>query len=128
MNTSCGSLDHWLYLHKTYEALSNPYTLDSVPAVAPTCHDDPVVLDEDDKNIVSALDEDNNNKHVRNIENENNEPPSQRSKMKNSTQLQMTSWVLTTSEPSLNQEYRKSVVHKIKTGKIESKTELKTGK
>ena len=38
----------------------------------------------------------------------------------------MTSWVLTTNEPSLNQEYTKSVVHKIKTEKTESKNLLKT--
>ena len=67
MNKSCGSFNHWLYLHKTDEVLSNPYTLDSVPAVAPTCNDDPVVLYEDDKNAVYALDKDNNNKHVRKI-------------------------------------------------------------
>ena len=38
----------------------------------------------------------------------------------------MTSWVLTTSEPSLNQESTKSVVHNIKTEKTKSKTALKT--
>ena len=69
MSTSCSSLNHWMYLNKTYEVLSNPYTLDSGPAVAPTFHDCPVVLDEDDNNTVSTLDEDNNNKHVRKIKN-----------------------------------------------------------
>ena len=69
MNTSCGYLNHWLYLHNTYEVLSNPYTLGSGPIAAPTCHDSPVVLDEDDNNKVSTLVEDSNNKHVRKIEN-----------------------------------------------------------
>ena len=72
MNTSCCSLNHWLYLHQTDEVLSNPYNLDSGPAVAPTCHDGPVVLYEYDNNIVSSLDEYDNNKDVRKIENENN--------------------------------------------------------
>ena len=85
MNTSCGSLNHWLYLHKTNEVLSNPYTIDSVTAVATTWNDEPVVIYEDDNNTFSTLDEDNNNKHVINIENENNEPPNQRRKLKNET-------------------------------------------
>ena len=38
----------------------------------------------------------------------------------------MTSWVLTTNEPSLNQESTESVVHKIKTEKTESKNAMKT--
>ena len=101
--TCCGSLNHWLYLHKIDEVISNPYTLDSGPVVAPNCHDDPVVLDEYNNNTVSTLDEYYNNNHVRKIENENNEPPTQRSKLKKNIQLQMTYWVLTTSEPSLNQ-------------------------
>ena len=37
----------------------------------------------------------------------------------------MTSWVITTSEPLLNQVYTKSLVHKIKTEKTENKTALK---
>ena len=73
-----------------------------------------------------VLDEDNNKKKVRNIENENNEPPTKHRKLNKNTQLQMESWVLTTSEPSFNQESTKSVVHKIKTEKTESKTALKT--
>ena len=58
-----------MYLHKTDKVLWNPYTLDSRPAVAPTCHDKPVLLDEDDNNTVSTLDEDNNNNHVIKIDN-----------------------------------------------------------
>ena len=75
MNTSCGSLNHWVYLHNTDEVLSNLYTIDSEPEVAPTCNDDPVVLDEDDNNTVYTLHENNNNKHVIKIENENNYHP-----------------------------------------------------
>ena len=67
--TCCGSLNHWLYLHKIDEVISNPYTLDSGPVVAPNCHDDPVVLDEYNNNTVSTLDEYYNNNHVRKIEN-----------------------------------------------------------
>ena len=74
MNTSCGYLNHWLYIHKIDEVLSNPYTLDSGLELAPTCHDEPVVLDEDDNNTVYKLDEYNNNKHVRKILNENKKP------------------------------------------------------
>ena len=69
MNTSFGSLNHWLYLHNTDEVLSNPYTIDSGTAIATTCHDETVVLYEDDKNTVSTSGEDNNNKHLRKIEN-----------------------------------------------------------
>ena len=72
MNTSSGSLNNWIYLHKTDKVLSKPYTLDSGPAVAPTFQDEPVVIYEDDNSTVSTLDEDNNNKHVIKIENENN--------------------------------------------------------
>ena len=90
MNTSCGYFNHWLYPHKTYEVLSNPYTLDSGPAVAPTFHDYSVVIDKDDNNTVSTLEKYNNNKHVRNIENENYNPPTQHRKLKKNTQPQMT--------------------------------------
>ena len=107
MNTSCGYFNHWLYPHKTYEVLSKPYTLDSGPAVAPNCNDGPVVLDEYDNNKVYTLDEGNNKKHMRNIENENNEPPTKSRKLKNNTQPQIKSWVLTTRELSLNQEFYK---------------------
>ena len=69
MNTSCGCLNHWMYLHKADEVLSNQYTLDSGPEVAPTNNDDSFVLDEDDNNTVSTLDKDNNDKHVKEIEN-----------------------------------------------------------
>ena len=85
MNTRCGSLNHWMYLHNTDEVLSNPYTIDSVTSVSLTCNGDPVLLDEDDNNTFSTLDEDNNNKHAINTENENNEPPNQRRKLKNKT-------------------------------------------
>ena len=60
MNISCGSLNHCLYLYNTDEILLNPYTLDSGPAVAPTCHDEPVVIDEYNNSKVSTLNEDNN--------------------------------------------------------------------
>ena len=59
------------------------------------------------------------------IDNENNESPNQRRKLKKNTQLQITSWVIPTSEPSLNQESTNSVVRKIKTEKTEIKTALK---
>ena len=38
MNTSCGSLNHWLYLHNTDEVLSNPNTIDSGTAIATVEH------------------------------------------------------------------------------------------
>ena len=41
-----------------------------------------LVLDEDDNNTVSTLDEYNNSKHVRKIGDENNEPPTQLRKLK----------------------------------------------
>ena len=44
MNKSCGYFNHWIYLQKTDEVLSKPYTLDSGPSVSPTCHDGTVVL------------------------------------------------------------------------------------
>ena len=69
MNKTFGSLNHWLYLYKADEVLWRAYIIDSGPAVSPTCNDEPVVLYEDDKNTVSTSGEDNNNKHLRKIEN-----------------------------------------------------------
>ena len=126
MDTSFGYLNHLLYLHDKDELLPNSNSLDSGPAVANTCHTDPFVLDEYDNNTVSTLDEDKNNKNVRKIENENNERHTQIRKLKKNIQLQMKSWVLTTSEPSLNLSSTESVVHKINTEQTESKTALKT--
>ena len=68
----------------------------------------------------------NNDKHAIKIYIENNEPPTELRKLKNNTQIQMTSRVITTSEPLFNQESTNSVVHKIKTKMTGSKTALKT--
>ena len=99
MKKSCGYLNNCLYLHKTYELISNPYTLDGGPSVAPTFSDGHVVIYEDNNNTVSTLDEDNNKNHVRKIYNENNKLPNKHRKLKKKTQLQITSCIFTTSEP-----------------------------
>ena len=90
MDTSFGYLNHLLYLHDKDELLPNSNSLDSGPAVANTCYTDPFVLDEYDNNTVSTLEKYDNNKHVRNIENENYKPPTQHRKLKKNTQPQMT--------------------------------------
>ena len=46
--------------------------------------------------------------------------------MKKNTQLQITLWFITISEPSSNQESTNSVVNKIRYENTESKTSLKT--
>ena len=58
-----------MHFNNKDKVLSNPYTLDSGPSVGPHFYNDPVVLDDYDNNIVSALYEDNNNKHVISIDN-----------------------------------------------------------